>query len=196
MFQLPQRRNFRRNAALFGSFLVHCVIVYSLVHRTPTFVKPSSVAWGLNGQSEKLIYFSRSNADSPLDKVQLHLKTKPKKKEPVKPSPPEAARAGISSGYVLNADASGGDAMPAIPLVFPDPAIFPWQLRNGLRGDVVVEVTIDSKGVVTDTRLLQSLQQDIDDKVVATVREWRFRPATVNGVAIASRQEMHFHFPS
>jgi protein TonB len=79
--------------------------------------------------------------------------------------------------------------------VFPDPAVFPWQLRNA-QGDVVVEVTIDAKGIVTDTRLLQSLQQDVDEKVVATVREWRFRPATVNGVAIASRQDMHFHFPS
>jgi protein TonB len=81
-------------------------------------------------------------------------------------------------------------------VVFPDPPVFPWQVPNGLTGDVIVEVTIDAQGAVTDTRLLQSLKPDIDEKVVATVRNWRFSPATVDGVAISSRQDVHFHFPS
>jgi hypothetical protein len=49
---------------------------------------------------------------------------------------------------------------------------------------------------VTDTRVLQSLQQDIDEKIVATLRGWRFKPATVDGAPICSRQDVHFHFPS
>ncbi len=61
---------------------------------------------------------------------------------------------------------------------------------------MIVEVTIDTQGNVTETRVLQSLQQEIDDKVIATLRNWRFRPATVDGVAISSRQDVHFHFPS
>jgi protein TonB len=85
--------------------------------------------------------------------------------------------------------------MPALPLVFPDPVIYPWQLAN-VRGDVIVEVTIDTQGNVTETRVLQSLQNDIDEKVVATLKGWRFKPATVDGVAISSRQDVHFHFPS
>jgi protein TonB len=83
-----------------------------------------------------------------------------------------------------------------LPLVFPDPAILPWQLPNGLQGDVIVEVTIDTQGLVTDTKVLQSFQPEIDEKVLATLRNWRFRPATVDGVAISSRQDVHFHFPS
>jgi protein TonB len=59
-----------------------------------------------------------------------------------------------------------------------------------------VEVTIDAQGNVTDTRVLQSLQQDIDEKIVATLRGWRFEPATVDGAPISSRQDVHFHFPS
>jgi TonB family protein len=65
-----------------------------------------------------------------------------------------------------------------------------------LTGDVIVEVTIDEQGAVTETKLLQSLKRDIDEKVVATVRNWRFKPATVDGVAISSRQDVHFHYPS
>jgi protein TonB len=91
---------------------------------------------------------------------------------------------------------TGSEARPALPLVFPDPTILPWQLPNGLQGDVIVEVTIDTQGLVTDTKVLQSLQPEIDEKVLATLRSWRFRPATVDGVAISSRQDVHFHFPS
>src|SRR5437867_3660236 len=74
--------------------------------------------------------------------------------------------------------------------------VYVWQLARGLQGDVIVEVTIDEQGNVTETRVLQSLQQDIDEKVIATLRNWRFKPATVDGVAISSRQDVHFHFPS
>jgi len=31
---------------------------------------------------------------------------------------------------------------------------------------------------------------------VATLKGWRFKPATVDGIAISSRQDVHFHFPS
>jgi len=91
---------------------------------------------------------------------------------------------------------SGVEASPALPLVFPDPSIYPWQLPKGLQGDVIVEVTIDEGGNVTATRVIQSLQREIDDKVIATLKNWRFKPALVDGMAISSRQDVHFHFPS
>jgi hypothetical protein len=28
------------------------------------------------------------------------------------------------------------------------------------------------------------------------LENWRFRPATINGAPVASRQDVHFHFPS
>jgi TonB family protein len=65
-----------------------------------------------------------------------------------------------------------------------------------MQGDVIVEVTIDEKGNVTNTKVIQSLLQEVDDKVIATLRNWRFKPASVDGIAISSRQDVHFHFPS
>ena len=73
------------------------------------------------------------------------------------PQPAELARAGTPSGSLAQGPGSGIEAKPALPLVFPDPAIYPWQLK-GLQGDVIVEVTIDEQGNVTETRVLQSLQ--------------------------------------
>jgi protein TonB len=89
---------------------------------------------------------------------------------------------------------SGYEARPAFPITFPDPPRS--DLPDGVNGDVVVEVTIDSQGNVAETKVLRSLGNGVDEKVLATLRNWRFTPATMNGVAIASRQDVHFHFPS
>ena len=193
MFDIPQPRTRKRNLALVASFLVHCLIAFLWLDRAPMFVRPSSVAWGQHGTSQELVYFP-SPADRPkLKKQPIHL-TKRKSAELPLPTPAEMARAGTPLGSLAIGSGSGIEAKPAIPLIFPDPAIYPWQLK-GMQGDVVVEVTIDERGNVTATKILQSLQQEIDEKVIATLKGWRFRPASMDGVAISSRQDVHFHFP-
>lgn len=195
MFQELKVRRTRRNAALFASFALHCAVIYLLASRAPIFVKPSSVALGVHGKSEAIVYFAQ-NTQPESTSNKLVLPRKAKHQEPKKPLPkPEALRAGSENGSLDHGPAFGAEAQPALPLIFPDPVIFPWQLAD-VRGDVVVEVTIDTKGNVTDTRVLQSLKQDIDEKCVATLKGWRFKPATVDGMAINSRQDVHFHFPS
>jgi len=196
MFDLAKHRSTRRNRALFASFLIHGLILYCWLDRPPRFIPASMVAWGRNGQSSELVYFPQAELEASAEKTPLHLapKHKPRKKLPENPVP--SARLGSPTGSTFHGSMTGTEAMPAIPLIFPDPTILPWELRNGLQGDVVVEVTIDERGNVTATRLLESLEQNIDQKVVAAVREWRFRPATVDGMAIRSRQDVHFHFPS
>lgn len=185
----------RRNAALLSSFLIHCAIAYVWVHREPVFVKPSGLAWGHNGTSAALVY---SPLRTELASSESHHKLLLKRKHKPLPQPPqpavEATRAGLPTGSLFSGASSGVDAKPALPLVFPDPEIYPWQ-TSGVQGDVVVEVTIDQQGNVTNTRVLQSLKQDIDERCIATLRSWRFRPATLDGVAISSRQDVHFHFP-
>lgn len=196
MFDLAKRRNPRRNRALLASFLIHVVVLYCWLGRGPRFVRPSTVAWGQYGQSDTLVYFPRAELQASSEKTQLHLSRKHRAPKQAPPKPVPSVRRGSPTGFSFNGSMQGTEAMPAIPLIFPDPTIYPWELRNGLKGDVVVEVTIDERGNVTQTRLLESLAQDIDQKVVATVREWRFRPATVDGMAVSSRQDVHFHFPS
>jgi hypothetical protein len=48
---------------------------------------------------------------------------------------------------------------------------------------------------VVQTKILQAIGYGIDQKVVAALQEWRFRPATRNGVAIPSKHDVHYHFP-
>lgn len=195
MLDIPRPRNRGRNFALTASFVIHCLVVFVWLHRAPLFVRPSAVAWGMQGQSKDLVYFPTTQPGLVFHKEPIHLAKHTAKRLPAPPQA-EPVRAGKPMGSLAEGPANGIEAVPAIPLIFPDPAIFPWQLKNGLKGDVIVEVTIDEQGMVTNTKVLQSLQQDIDEKVMATLREWRFRPAKVDGMAISSRQDVHFHFPS
>jgi TonB family protein len=197
MFEVPQPASNRRKAALVTSLLVHCVVVYFSVNRAAMFVQPSSAAWGIHGNSADLIYFPRAAEPAKTTK-KLHFRAKAKDKPAVQlpPQVVESARAGAPEGSLAQGPVTGVEASPALPLVFPDPSILPWQLPKGLQGDVIVEVTIDARGNVTETRVVQSLQADIDDKVIATLKNWRFKPASVDGIAISSRQDVHFHFPS
>jgi TonB family protein len=196
MFQIPQATSKRHNTALVVSLLVHCLVVYWWLNRAPLFVQPSSVAWGTHGNSADLIYFPPV-ADHEASAKKLHFRAKAKHRSAMETPPAvEPARAGVPEGSLAQGPVTGVEASPALPLVFPDPSIYPWQLPKGLQGDVIVEVTIDERGDVTQTRVVQSLQSDIDDKVIATLKNWHFKPALVDGIAISSRQDVHFHFPS
>jgi len=197
MFDIPQRTNNRRKATLLVSFVAHCLVVYLWLNRAPIFVQPSSVAWGAHGNSENIIYFPRVT-EPETSARKLHFRAKSKHKSTIEAPQQviESARAGAPEGSLFHGPVTGIEASPALPLIFPDPSIYPWQLPKGLQGDVIVEVTIDEHGNVTETRVVQSLQPEIDDKVIATLRNWRFKPAKVDGVAINSRQDVHFHFPS
>jgi TonB family protein len=197
MFETSKPASQRRSAALAVSLIIHCVVVYLWLNRAPLFIQPSTVAWGIHGNSANLIYFPRvAEPTKTAKKLHFRLKRKQKPALETPQQPVESARAGSPEGSLAQGPVTGAEASPALPLVFPDPSIYPWQLPKGLQGDVIVEVTIDEHGTVTETKVVQSLQSDIDEKVIATLKNWRFRPASVDGVAISSRQDVHFHFPS
>jgi TonB family protein len=61
---------------------------------------------------------------------------------------------------------------------------------------VTVDVTIDEHGNVVETRLIRGIGYGIDDRVLATLRQWHFRPASRDGVTIASQHIVTFHYPS
>lgn len=105
-------------------------------------------------------------------------------------------RAGTAYGSLLFGPTSGPDVRPAYPIVFPDPPVRNADLPENVAGEVIVEVTIDALGQVTETKLLTSIGHGIDEKVLATLQTWRFRPAMVDGRPIASKHDVHFRFPT
>ncbi len=90
----------------------------------------------------------------------------------------------------------GHDVKPAFPVVYPSPDLSQVDLPFGYQGEIVVEVTIERDGSVSDMKVIQSVGHGVDEKVLATVQKWRFRPAILDGSPIASKHDVHFHLPS
>jgi TonB family protein len=128
---------------------------------------------------------------------------------PSPPTPPSAAEddtqtatlsklghgapAGLPYGSVPGGPIYGDEIRPALPIAMPDPLVYPWQLPPS-EGNVVIEFTIDERGDVIRTAVVQSMGPELDEKALAAAGNWRFRPATKNGAAIASKQDYIFHF--
>jgi len=112
------------------------------------------------------------------------------------PKPADVAEAGSPRGSALDGPAEGDEIRPGFAISFAPPRVSRWELPGGKEGDVIVELTIDEQGKVVEEKLLQGMAPDIDERVIATLRVWRFRPATRNGLAIPFKYDARFHFPS
>ena len=106
----------------------------------------------------------------------------------------QARPAGSPLGTVLEGPLTGEEVRPALPVVSPDPRVAADDLGS-LQGDVIVEVTIDENGNIVKKVVVQSLAPAIDGKVLEALENCRFRPATRNGIPIASKQDVYYHFP-
>ncbi|HEY0758353.1 MAG TPA: TonB family protein [Acidisarcina sp.] len=87
-----------------------------------------------------------------------------------------------------------GDVQIALTTYAPSPRPDLSSLPRGTQGDVVLDVTIDPAGNVANLQLLRALGYGIEGSVMQTVRTWKFSPAKKDGVAVASVQELHFHY--
>ncbi len=214
--ELKPTGRMRWDIALVLSFAVHCAVVLVLSHRSaPVFIMPSDVALGTPGSSGSVIYLAPTGAERTVEvpeKPRLSVQAAALKTPlPPKPQTPVHENDKGTEGATLDATASGGslygaripgapltghEIIPALPQVFPDPAVSRADLPAGVQGDVVVEVTIDEHGNVVELKLVRGIGYGIEERVLATLRQWRFRPASQDGVTIASQHIVTFHYPS
>jgi TonB family protein len=116
-----------------------------------------------------------------------------KSKTPTVSNLGHGAPAGLPYGSLPGGPVYGDEVRPALPVATADPAIYPWQ-RPDSEGKVVIEITIDERGEIIRKTVLQSLGPMIDEKCLAALESWHFRPATRNGVPIPSKQDAIFPF--
>ncbi|KZY72576.1 hypothetical protein A3742_08155 [Oleiphilus sp. HI0071] len=81
-------------------------------------------------------------------------------------------------------------ATPPTPPTYPSMA-----RRRGVEGTVVIEVSLDALGSQTHLKIQKSSGNPLlDNSAVNAVREWRFLPHQVKGLAIASRVHIPVRF--
>ncbi|MGA2458541.1 MAG: TonB family protein [Terriglobales bacterium] len=210
---------YRRHRAIAVSVAAHLAVLAMIVFHSPKVIdlSPAGLAYGNGAHTYKLIYLPPgANDDTPADAAKLLFpppasKPRPRplpRSQPSKPAPEpqpvtanaEAAdhnsHAGSPLGTMIDGPITGHEVHVAYPIVFPDPPVARAELPRDLQGDVVIEVTIDSQGNVVETKIVQAIGHGIDEKIEATLRRWHYQPATLDGTPVASRHDVHFHFPS
>jgi len=198
------------------SFAVQVALLLALIYpAAPVLVTPSDTQLGIPGSSGSvsIVYLAPVGPEQsrpPADRPRLALKASlPAKPKPRKPEPrheelatatadnafDQTARGGSPFGRVPGSPLTTDEVVPAFPDVYPDPPVSRDDLPLGVQGDVIVEVTIDSRGNVVETKLLQGIGYGIEQKVLQVLQRWHFHPATRDGVTIASQHIVHFHYP-
>ena len=66
--------------------------------------------------------------------------------------------------------------------------------RQGLEGEVLLEIVIGADGNVTTARILRGLGEGLDELALDAVRAWQFSPATRRGTPVAVRVEVIVEF--
>jgi TonB family protein len=211
----PKNSGFRRHRAVGVSVAAHLTVLAAIVFHSPRIIDlgPAWLAYGDGAHTYKLIYIAPdANDDATSDAAKLVFPRQASKTyaHPQTPKPaPEPqpviadaeagdhnTHAGSPLGTMIDGPITGHEVHVAYPTVYPDPPVDRAELPRDLVGDVVIEVTIDSAGNVVETKIVQAIGHGIDEKIEATLRRWHYQPATLDGTPVASRHDVHFHFPS
>jgi periplasmic protein TonB len=185
---------------------VHIIVLAAFIHHTATWVAPIRLPGAENGTRLLLTY---SPGRAPVQASTPNLKNAIKPIESVSPLPtlptpkPKASTASPNTespaspqpNSSAGADSLGsGNINIALASYFPTPKPDLSTLPRGTRGDVILDIVIDSTGKIADVKITSSLGYGIDETVIATVQQWTFHPATKDGQPVASEQELHFHY--
>jgi TonB family protein len=214
--ELERQERKRWSRSLLASFGFQCAVLLILLHRAaPVLVTPSDVDQGILGSSGSLsiVYLApvgpeqtNTSPEEPRPTLRAALATTPaaprvqpkhsQTDQPTQQNAPEQTASGGSPwGRAPGSPLTGDEVVPALPEVFPDPPVARADLPAGVEGDVIVEVTIDAQGNVVETKLLQGIGYGVEQKVLAVLQRWHFRPAMRDGGTIASQHIVHFHYP-
>jgi|SRR5579859_2024553 len=195
-------QNRRSPYAIATSLALHILAIAVLVYAVrPLWLKPAAMGGATGSVSlSKLVYIGQQEIKK---KTPPPLPRKPlltlDQKRPVPQETPEKnTEVADNLGPILKFSAgipSFHDIRIALPLTTPDPEIKRSDLPRGFVGDAIVEVTIDREGKVVQTKVTQALGYGLDSKVVTALMNWKFKPASYDGVPIASLQEIHLHYP-
>lgn len=208
----PQRMGVIVSAAAHAALFLLVVLVTLHVSRVRPIYHESrcctaALYWtGNTGISAATPHAARRHRSKPAPAPEPKVSRIPNPEPQPQPSPAQqpspaaqnsVAQAGAPSQQqqqTLGTGTGNDDAEPAFPTWFPRPAVADRSLLPAKEQKVIVTVSISAVGDVTDEKLTQGLGNSLDQIVLDTVKSWRFHPATLNGTAVASVEQLVFPF--
>jgi len=198
----PQPRKPLRSSAV--SIALHLAVLLAItgvLHRT-AHIAPYRLPGTTKGVSYLTFYSAGSppHAESTLTakKPATHRATPTPHTTPApppeKPAEPQSPHVDPGASNSALSGIGQGDISIALQKVFPYPKPDLSTLPHGTHGDVILNAVIDQNGHISDLTLVQGLGPAIDNVVIATVKQWSYTPALMNGSPVVSEQELHFHY--
>ena len=81
----------------------------------------------------------------------------------------------------------GGNVSAPVVIYDPSPSYSEEARKAKYQGTVVLMIIVDTKGDVTDARVVRPLGLGLDEKALETVRTWKFKPGMRNSVPVPVR---------
>jgi TonB family C-terminal domain len=107
------------------------------------------------------------------------------------PSAPPRASVGGGLKNIFNL----ADLDKQIEVRVRPPPVYPFEMRrSGLRGEVVVEFIVDTRGNVRDPVIISSTHAGFEQAALDAVMRWKFMPGQKGGVAVNTRVRQRFPF--
>jgi len=77
----------------------------------------------------------------------------------------------------------------------PNPSFSDQARKAKVQGTILLVVTVTASGDVADVKVVKGLGSGLDENAVATVRTWKFKPGTEDGIPVQSevKVEVSFH---
>ncbi len=200
IFQARSERSISRSTLL--SAAAHAtvlLVIVVLAHITPR-IAPFKLPGTAKGATVLTYYSPGSQRHASSDVRKRLAVSKPVRPAVQEPAPkvestmPAASNADPGQGTTPESSMGDGNINIALLQHFPIPKPDLSTLPVGTKGDVVLDAVIDEHGKITALTLLKGLGGAVDESVIATVKEWLFKPATKDGVPVVSEQELHFHY--
>ncbi len=88
----------------------------------------------------------------------------------------------------------GGDVAAPVKINAPQPQYTEIARKARLQGVVIVQAIIDKQGTVTNVKVLKGLGMGLDTAAVDAIKQWKFKPATLNGKPVAVYYNLTVNF--
>jgi len=94
----------------------------------------------------------------------------------------------LVAGFLISASSVLADGKePPVPVRTVAPEYPAYQQRAGVSGLVTVRCTIDTHGDVVGTEVVKVSDPAFERPAIAALQKWKFKPGTLDGVAIATK---------
>lgn len=103
---------------------------------------------------------------------------------------PDAPPAAEPSGPIQ----VGGDVKAPERIVAPQPQYTEIARKARIQGVVIVQAIIDKEGNVTNVKVLKGLPMGLEEAAVNAIKQWKFRPATLNGKPVVVYYNLTVNF--